>query len=1495
MVSVEDGEFRRHAKDVKRHTSESESGFARFGKAARLWIAGVATAAFLSLRAAIKGAVTEIDAAYSSIARNSGATGAQLAGLQQSFQNVFRTVPESADQVARAIGDLNTRLGLTGRALEDASRSVLAFSRVTGSNLGSVTRLTGQLMAAMNIEASDLEFTLDKLTHASQTSGIGVESLMATIVDSVPTLDQLGYGLNEAIALFSEFERVGAEPRTAVMGLNRMLASFAQEGVTDARVAFDMFLRSIEEAPTEMAATGIAAEYFGTRVGSQMAQRIKDGVFSVNDFAESLDWMQGKLAETADTSRTLAERLALLRNAFTSILNERIGGAVEGFAAALDRVNENAGTTIRLLIRLAEVIGIVALGYGAIRAVVIGFHAAMAAGRTILLTYQTAVLLLTAAKARLTGNITLARNAMIAFSMAVRANPIGILLTVITAAGAAWLTFRRRADEATDALKRQREETERLRREIGQMGGAVLRVNQIEVDRARAANEQRLRELERRRDAIGDYSPMLGSQMGQAASQRARSEALEVEKEIAAIRRNNITLSETEALIGARLRTSAQARLDYLISHRDMLVEAGAKTQDLARVNRTILELQRQMQDLREHGTSSGSPIDPEDAAKALEAFERIRRAVEIAQAGTEEWREALAEVFRTTDQIAALEAALPGLSGSQRQEATEMLTTLREQLENARERVAAEEGAAEAFRRAAEGANEFVAAVMAMPLERLTGAGLAAEDARTKMQEAATAVGVYERTVTRLRNELDAGIMSQDEFAAAMEAANEEALQTLQALYEALSGTLGMTPELEKAFSRFFAVLRGEAEDTRIEVIDLATSLQNIGSSVRSMTRLVDVFGDLNREARMLLDGLADLADNAGRFAATWSRLGDARGSAGGILQLAVPGIGMMAGLASTIGGLIQANRESKREMERLSQSLRDAARDIRESISEMRADATIGEDVSRDDVDRAQRAADQLTRGQYTGLEGAMQRLRAMEATGIDFLQGISDSVTDQFQLLMKENIWEVGTGRISADDLLQQAIDTVFAEQGIMGGLSFLGESLGQYGASIAGGARMFDQLVKAGVSVEDAWQEVGTFLQKNVAEIPDVLSDWLGDLMQMDVDSDEFREAVQEMLRASMEGGFDLEGMTPRAFNDLIDFLLGLPGRIDPQAIEEGASALEEAFNRFRIRQQYTDADPQEAITEFLGELLDLGDELTPTLRAELQNLFQSVDLSTEDGAQALLDWVERAGRGLAAGTLDLGEMDESEFEAILQIFQNLALGVEDVFEGVEDVFKNGVDGAVQALNILTRYMGVDAPEALAKFTQMLLATSDTPEVARDLVAEAAALDVTTAEGRARLQEIIAAIGALMLNAEGADREALQSIADGLQNVLSMPQDAGEDRTSRSVQYLRSITEFQGQEIVLTLSALEHWARQQTGHLETIASHTAALAGLEAAVQAAMSGAMPELDAGVMQQITSSRTISVQIGDITRPLRDPDDIDYLVDAIADELRREMTRAY
>ncbi len=67
----------------------------------------------------------------------------------------------------------------------------------------------------------------------------------------------------------------------------------------------------------------------------------------------------------------------------------------------------------------------------------------------------------------LTKSVTSAKDAMLLLNMATKANPIGLILSVVAAAASAFLLFRDNSDEATEAAKRQKEEIEDFNRQVG--------------------------------------------------------------------------------------------------------------------------------------------------------------------------------------------------------------------------------------------------------------------------------------------------------------------------------------------------------------------------------------------------------------------------------------------------------------------------------------------------------------------------------------------------------------------------------------------------------------------------------------------------------------------------------------------------------------------------------------------------------------------------------------------------------------------------------------------------------------------------------------------------------------------------------------------------------------------------------------------------------------------------------------------------------------------
>jgi TP901 family phage tail tape measure protein len=260
------------------------------------------------------------DQAMSDLRRSTGDTGAALRQLEEDVARVMRSGPEGVADVTEAIGTLRTLTGLIGPPLQEATRLSLNFARVNKEQVGPTVDNLGRLFNALEVNASEIPHLLDMLTRASQESGLGVNELVTQLIDTGPVMDNLGFDLTRSIALFAQFNKAGVNSREITGSLSIAMTKMAQEGVTDSQKGFTDLLESIRDAPDVMEGTRIAAEYFGTRVGTKVADHIQKGRFEIEEFAQALSEANGTLADTARDSRTFTEAIDHVVNAITGRL-----------------------------------------------------------------------------------------------------------------------------------------------------------------------------------------------------------------------------------------------------------------------------------------------------------------------------------------------------------------------------------------------------------------------------------------------------------------------------------------------------------------------------------------------------------------------------------------------------------------------------------------------------------------------------------------------------------------------------------------------------------------------------------------------------------------------------------------------------------------------------------------------------------------------------------------------------------------------------------------------------------------------------------------------------------------------------------------------------------------------------------------------------------------------------------------------------------------------
>lgn len=310
------------SEDMQKEKARIEKDLDRWGKNLQGWGKALSvgvTGPILAIGSAAVAAGLQVDEAFDTIRARTGATGAQLTALQESFGKVFADVPDDAQKVAEAISGIHQRTGATGEALETLATQVLNLSRLTGTelqaNIAASTRLFGDWSIASNKQAA----ALDTVYKTSQQTGISVTSLMDTLVKFGAPLRQFNFTFEESAALMGKWEKEGVNAELVLGSLRIGMAKFAEQGVP-LREGLDKTIKKIQELGPGAKATALAMETFGRRAGPDMAAAILEGRFALDDLTKKIKESPETINKAADATEGFTEKLQKLRNKATQAL-----------------------------------------------------------------------------------------------------------------------------------------------------------------------------------------------------------------------------------------------------------------------------------------------------------------------------------------------------------------------------------------------------------------------------------------------------------------------------------------------------------------------------------------------------------------------------------------------------------------------------------------------------------------------------------------------------------------------------------------------------------------------------------------------------------------------------------------------------------------------------------------------------------------------------------------------------------------------------------------------------------------------------------------------------------------------------------------------------------------------------------------------------------------------------------------------------------------------
>lgn len=234
---------------------------------------------------------SEVDDALDSVAAGTGATGKELESLQQTAKDVYTSMPVDIKATGQAVSAINTRLGLQGDALEEATRQFMKYSEVNSSDVSTSIETVAKAMNDANIPTSELNSVLDELTSASQESGLTVDTLAEALSQNGVQMRALGFNTQETIALLATMEKNGVNSSVVLTGMKKAMANYTNAG-KDANVELGNLFQGIQDGTVS---ASDAMDVFGTKAGASLYQYIQEGKLNYQDLLKVLQDSNGQL------------------------------------------------------------------------------------------------------------------------------------------------------------------------------------------------------------------------------------------------------------------------------------------------------------------------------------------------------------------------------------------------------------------------------------------------------------------------------------------------------------------------------------------------------------------------------------------------------------------------------------------------------------------------------------------------------------------------------------------------------------------------------------------------------------------------------------------------------------------------------------------------------------------------------------------------------------------------------------------------------------------------------------------------------------------------------------------------------------------------------------------------------------------------------------------------------------------------------------------------
>ncbi len=316
-LNLETGQFETDA--LKASSLVGDKAGKSFGQKMSVALRGALGAgAGLAFAAVVSGA-RELDAATKQLQADTGMTAEEADKAEHALAGMYEHNLQGYQEIGAALAVVINGLDLTGAAADAMTQKFLTFATATGQEAAPAVSSFHELLNAWNLTAADAPAIMDKLVASHQKYGSSVTDNEDALRKLAPQMIALGMNVDDTIGLLNLFDAAGMDSSKAMFALNTAVKNL-KPGQT-----LDDLIKQIAaiKDPTDRAQEAI--KVFGARGGVNLANALKPGITSLDDFKTTM-------AENDKATQDAADAIKSGFGAQATLLVHQFGGALSEVA-----------------------------------------------------------------------------------------------------------------------------------------------------------------------------------------------------------------------------------------------------------------------------------------------------------------------------------------------------------------------------------------------------------------------------------------------------------------------------------------------------------------------------------------------------------------------------------------------------------------------------------------------------------------------------------------------------------------------------------------------------------------------------------------------------------------------------------------------------------------------------------------------------------------------------------------------------------------------------------------------------------------------------------------------------------------------------------------------------------------------------------------------------------------------------------------------------------